>query len=62
MAKQIIITIDKAGNSRVETTGFAGPECEQETAALEAALGARTSNTRTGEYRNRPDNVRTVNA
>lgn len=60
--KTITVTIDRAGNATVETKGFAGSECEKATADLENALGARTSNVRTGEYHNRPDATRTVNA
>lgn len=49
--KQIIVTIDQSGGVTVETKGFAGKECLQATAQLEAALGAVRSITPTEEMK-----------
>lgn len=47
--KQITVTIDAQGNTRVATSGFSGSECHKETAALEGLLGVKTSDTATAE-------------
>lgn len=39
MAQEILIEIDEHGDVRIEGKGFAGPECQQLTADIEAALG-----------------------
>lgn len=41
--KEITVDIDANGNTKVTTKGFEGAECLQATAALEAALGVKTS-------------------
>jgi len=47
--KEIIVTIDAQGNTVITTKGFVGTECLKETAEIEKALGAKTSDTRTRE-------------
>ncbi len=48
--KTIEITINPKGETRVETKGFAGPECREASRFLEQALGARMAETLTAEY------------
>lgn len=43
MAKQIIVDIDKTGEVRIETTGFAGPMCLEESQFIKDLLGHETS-------------------
>jgi hypothetical protein len=50
MSKTIQITISPKGETKIETQGFAGSSCQDATRALEAALGAKTSDTMTSEY------------
>jgi hypothetical protein len=50
MSKTIQITISPKGETKIETQGFTGSSCQDATRALEAALGAKTSDTLTGEY------------
>lgn len=50
MSKTIQITISPKGETKIETSGFSGSSCQDATRALEAALGAKTSETFTGEY------------
>jgi hypothetical protein len=50
MSKTIQITISPKGETKIETSGFSGSSCQDATRALEAALGAKTSETLTGEY------------
>jgi hypothetical protein len=40
--KTIEITVQPDGQTRVETKGFTGPECQQASEFLEQALGQRT--------------------
>ena len=48
---QIIeITVTPAGQTTVETRGFAGPSCRQASEFLERALGARTGEQLTSEF------------
>lgn len=37
--KTIKVTIDAAGEVKIEAIGYTGADCEHDTAALEAALG-----------------------
>lgn len=37
----IIVTVSPTGETRLETTGFTGPQCKDASRALEAALGLR---------------------
>lgn len=48
--KTIEITVSPKGETKIETKGFAGVGCQDATRALEAALGAKTDETLTGEY------------
>jgi len=43
MAKQIIVDIDNTGEVRIETTGFAGPVCLEESQFIKDLLGNETS-------------------
>ncbi len=48
--KTIEITVTPAGETRVETKGFSGPECREASRFLEQALGCRLGETLTAEY------------
>ncbi len=48
--KTIEIIVSPEGQTRVETKGFSGAECQQATRFLEAALGQTTSRQLTTEY------------
>ena len=48
--KRIIITIAPDGETEVETSGFAGPECLDASKFLEDALGERQSEKLTSEF------------
>jgi len=48
--KTIEIIIAPSGESRLETKGFAGSECQEASRFLEAALGRVTSETPTAEF------------
>jgi hypothetical protein len=48
--KTIRITVDPKGQVKVETNGFAGPECREASRSLEQALGTRTAETLTAEF------------
>jgi hypothetical protein len=41
MPRSITVTVSPTGETRIETTGFTGAECQQATRRLEAALGVR---------------------
>lgn len=47
--KTIEITVDPAGNTRVETKGFTGPSCRDASRLLERALGVVESDAATAE-------------
>lgn len=47
--KQVIVTIDETGDTKIETSGFHGRECQQATADLERALGIKTADAVTTE-------------
>jgi hypothetical protein len=51
--REIIVTIDSGGNTKIETRGFKGSECLKATAELEAKLGATTHDTKTREFSER---------
>ena len=53
--KTIEITVSPKGASKVETKGFAGSNCQSASAAFEAALGAKSSETLTPEFYADPD-------
>lgn len=48
--KQIIVTVGKDATVKVETKGFSGPSCLQETQALEAAIGGVSRTEQTPEF------------
>ena len=48
--KTIEITVDPQGKSKVETRGFAGPECREASKPFEQALGQVTAEALTGEF------------
>ena len=48
--KTIILTVDAKGQSKVETTGFAGAECRDASRFLERALGRATGEILTADY------------
>ena len=50
MSRTIEITVDPAGNSRVETSGFEGPGCREASRFVETALGRRTGEALTAEF------------
>jgi hypothetical protein len=50
MSRTIEITVDPAGNSRVETRGFPGPGCREASRFVEQALGRRTGEQLTAEF------------
>lgn len=48
--KIIRITVDPKGQTRVETRGFAGPECREASRFVEQALGSRSAESLTAEF------------
>ncbi|MCD0462166.1 DUF2997 domain-containing protein [Roseiconus lacunae] len=50
MTKIIEVTVSPAGETKVETKGFAGAECRDASAFIEKAMGNRQSETLTAEY------------
>ena len=48
--KMIQVTVSSDGQTRLETKGFVGSECDDASRFLEQALGIRTSEQRTSEY------------
>ena len=48
--KIIEITVSIKGETKVETKGFAGSDCQEATRSLELALGARESESLKSEY------------
>jgi hypothetical protein len=46
----IEITVDPKGQTRVETKGFAGPECRAASRFVETALGRATAERLTPEF------------
>lgn len=48
--KVIEITVRPDGQTKVESKGFAGPECRQASEFLEKALGRRTGEQLTAEF------------
>jgi hypothetical protein len=53
--KTIEVTVSPAGETRVETKGFAGTACRDATKLLERALGVVASDTLTAEmYQQQP--------
>jgi len=50
MTQLIEVTVSPAGETRIQTKGFAGSHCRDATRALEAALGVRESEQLTSEF------------
>jgi len=48
--KTIEITVAPDGQSKVETKGFAGPECREASRFVEQALGQKTAEALTPEF------------
>ena len=48
--KQIQIIVSTAGETTVQTKGFAGSECRDASRFIEEALGKRTGEQLTGEF------------
>lgn len=48
--KTIEVTVDPNGQTKVETKGFAGPECRAASRSLEQALGVRSNEHLTPEF------------
>jgi len=48
--KTIEVTISPQGETKIETKGFAGAECQQASKSLEEALGQRQTEQLTAEY------------
>ena len=58
MSRIIEIIVSPQGESRVETTGFAGAECQQASQFVEEALGNRAVERFTNEwYQRSPEEV-----
>lgn len=50
MNQVIEITVGPAGETKVETRGFAGPDCRQASRFVEQALGEAVGEQLTGEF------------
>jgi hypothetical protein len=50
MSRVIEITVAPNGEARVQTKGFAGPECQDASRFIERALGQTTDEIRTAEF------------
>lgn len=50
MSKTIEIIVSPQGETRLETKGFQGAECQEASKLLEAALGQRAGETLTAEF------------
>jgi hypothetical protein len=55
MSKTIEIIISPKGETKLETKGFAGSNCQEASRAFEQALGAKTSEQLTSEYYAEPN-------
>jgi hypothetical protein len=49
--KIIEITVDSKGQTKIETRGFTGGECREASRFIEQALGQRTDEKLTAEFR-----------
>lgn len=47
---QVIVTVDPAGEVKVEAQGITGSGCQQLTSAIERALGETTADVKKPEY------------
>lgn len=50
MNQIIEVTVSPSGETKIETRGFQGPGCQTATKDLESALGAKVSESLTGEF------------
>ncbi len=50
MSEKTVIIFPPDGSVKVETKGFHGSKCMEASKAIEEAIGAVTSTSRTGEY------------
>lgn len=50
LSREVILTIDEAGNVEMEVHGVKGPSCQDITANVEKALGSVVSKKKTSEY------------
>ncbi|MDM4018152.1 DUF2997 domain-containing protein [Roseiconus lacunae] len=50
MTKIIEVIVSPAGETKIETKGFAGAECRDASAFIEKAMGKRQCETLTAEY------------
>ena len=50
MAKMIEIVVSPTGETKLETKGFAGNECQQASKSIERALGAAAGEQLTSEF------------
>lgn len=57
MNKLIEIIVSPTGQTRLETKGFTGSDCQQASRFLEQALGQRTGEQLTAEYHQAPANT-----
>lgn len=48
--KMMKVTVTPQGETKIETTGFAGSECQAATRDFERAMGVVTDETLTNEY------------
>jgi hypothetical protein len=55
MSKTIEIIISPKGETKLETKGFTGSNCQEASRAFEQALGAKTSEQLTPEYYAEPN-------
>ena len=55
MEKTIEIIVSPDGETKLQTSGFAGAECQQASRFLEEALGIRNSETLTAEFHHHQD-------
>ena len=50
MTRTIEVIVSSTGETKVETKGFAGGECQEASRFIEQALGRRTAETLTAEF------------
>jgi hypothetical protein len=55
--KIIEVVVSPQGDTKIETRGFAGTECQQASAFLEKALGLRQAEQLTAEYHSEASSV-----
>jgi len=60
--KTVEITVSPSGETRVETKGFTGGECQQASQFLAKALGSKTGEQLKPEFYGQANTERTVNS